>query len=67
MNDESLLVSKRTGAAMLGVSVRTLETLISRKELQVRRIGRRCLIERRTLEQFSRRDHVTQGQADGLD
>ena len=57
--DETLLVSKRSAAAMLGLSVRTLETLISLKELPARRIGRRCLIERQALERFARRDHRT--------
>ena len=58
--NESILVSKRDSAAMLGVSVRTLENLIHWKELPVRRIGRRCLIERQALERFARRDHQTQ-------
>lgn len=57
--NEQLLVSKRDAAAMLGLSVRTLENLIALKELPARRIGRRCMIERRALEQFSRRDHAT--------
>jgi excisionase family DNA binding protein len=57
---ETLLVSKRDAAAMLGVSVRTLENLISLKELPARHIGRRCLLERQVLERFARRDHVIQ-------
>ena len=55
-----LLMSKRESAAMLGLSVRTLENLIRQKELPARRIGRRCLIERQALERFARRDHQTQ-------
>lgn len=58
--NEPLLMSKRESASMLGLSVRTLENLISRKELPARRIGRRCLIERQALERFARRDHPTQ-------
>jgi excisionase family DNA binding protein len=58
--NESILLSKRNSAAMLGLSIRTLENLINRKELPVRRIGRRCLIERQALERFARRDHQTQ-------
>jgi excisionase family DNA binding protein len=58
--NEPILLSKRTAAAMLGLSVRTLENLISRKELPARRIGTRCLIERQALERFARRDHQTQ-------
>jgi excisionase family DNA binding protein len=56
---ERLLLSKREAAAMLGLSVRTLENLLSLKELPARRIGRRCLIERQALERFARRDHRT--------
>jgi excisionase family DNA binding protein len=63
--NQSLLVSKREAAAMLGLSVRSIENLISHKELTARRIGRRCLIERQVLERFARRDHKTQ--AAGID
>ena len=56
---EPLLVSKRDAAAMLGVSVRTLENLISSKELPARHIGKRCLLDRQVLVRFSRRDHIT--------
>jgi excisionase family DNA binding protein len=59
---EQLLISKREAAAMLGLSVRTLENLLSLKELPARRIGRRCLIERQALERFARRDHRTKTQ-----
>jgi len=56
---EQLLISKRDAAAMLGLSVRSLENLIALKELPSRRIGRRRLIERQALERFVRRDHRT--------
>jgi excisionase family DNA binding protein len=65
--DEQLLVSKRSAAAMIGISVRTLETLISLKELPARRVGRRCLIERAALEKFARRDHRTKPERKGSD
>jgi len=55
-----LLLSKREAAAMLGLCVRTVEKLISLKELPTRRIGARRLIERQALERFARRDHKTQ-------
>jgi excisionase family DNA binding protein len=54
-----LLLSKRSAAAALGISLRTLETLISVKELKSVRIGRRRLIPRCELERFARRDHLT--------
>ena len=57
-----LLISKREAAA-LSVSLRTLENLIRRKELPVRKLGRRTLIPLNALEQFAKRDHFTQGEA----
>jgi excisionase family DNA binding protein len=59
MNSDSLLVSKKIAAQQLSISLRTLDNLISRKELAVRRIGRRVVISRKVLEQFARRDHHT--------
>jgi excisionase family DNA binding protein len=64
---ESLLVSKREAAGMLGLSVRTLENLIGLKELPARRIGRRCLIERQALEKFAKRDHGTKPKPNDTD
>ena len=55
----SLLVSKRDAAHALGVSLRTVDDLLSARELPSRRIGRRVLIPLRALEQFARRDHGT--------
>ena len=54
-----LLLSKRESAVALGISLRTLEILISVKELKSVRVGRRRLIPRGELERFARRDHVT--------
>jgi excisionase family DNA binding protein len=64
---EQILISKREAAAMLGLSVRTLENLISIKELPARRIGSRCLVERLVLERFARRDHQTRQERKGND
>lgn len=63
--NERLLISKREAAAMLGLSVRTIENLIALRELPARRIGRRCLIERHALERFARRDHRTKQERKG--
>jgi excisionase family DNA binding protein len=49
---DMLLLSKHEAAQMLGVSLRTLEYLISRGEITTRRIGRRVLISRTALEVF---------------
>ena len=57
---EPIAVSKLEAAQMLGVSLRTIERLIALKELQVRRLGRRVLIPRTSLENFLRNDHPTQ-------
>jgi excisionase family DNA binding protein len=58
--NEPILVSKKEAARVLSVSIRTVDNLIASKELAVRRLGRRCLIPRRALEEFARRDHATQ-------
>jgi excisionase family DNA binding protein len=58
-----LLMSKKDAAAALGVCVRTVEHLISAKELPCRKIGRRTLIPVSALEQFARRDHKTEAMA----
>ncbi len=54
---EALLIARPEAARLLGVCLRTLDYLIERGELPVRRVGRRVLIPRAALEQFARRDH----------
>jgi excisionase family DNA binding protein len=56
---EQLLLSKRSTAAMLGISMRTLENLVAIREINPRRIGRRVLFDAREIERFARRDHRT--------
>lgn len=56
---ERLLYSKRSTAAALGISVRTLENLVAVLEITPRRIGKRVLFEGREIERFARRDHRT--------
>jgi len=51
-----LLCSKREAAEALGCSIRTIENLISRKELVSRRVGRRRMIPCAALMKFARRD-----------
>ena len=61
MHDELVLaVSIPEAAHRLGVSPRTVATLISRNQLTSRKIGRRRVIPVRALEEFLRRDHPTQ-------
>jgi excisionase family DNA binding protein len=67
-----LLCSKKETADALGVSLRTVDNLIGRKELGFRRVGRRVLIPAKELERFTRYDHQTRQVAkanapDGVD
>jgi len=50
---DTLLLSKHEAARLLGLSIRSLEHLISRKEIPTRRIGRRVLIARAAVESFA--------------
>lgn len=59
MNREILLYSKKNAARILGISERTLHTLIAERQLRVRRVGRRVLIARQVLEQFAYQTHRT--------
>lgn len=52
-----LLFSQKEAAVILGVSLRTIQNLISQRELPIRRIGRRVLLHRKNLEQFARQIH----------
>jgi excisionase family DNA binding protein len=53
---DKILISKKEAAAALGVSLRTVENLIASKQLEARRIGRRRLVPRASLEKLARRD-----------
>jgi excisionase family DNA binding protein len=56
-NEPRLLIDRRDAAYQLGISVRKLDELIALNEISVRRIGRRVLVPRRSLEEFLRSDH----------
>lgn len=51
---DTLLLSKEQSARILGISIRGLEHLISNQQILTRRIGRRVLIARSTLESFAK-------------
>jgi excisionase family DNA binding protein len=53
---DKILFSKKEAAAMLSISPRSIDNLIARKELETRRIGRRRLVPRVSLEKLARRD-----------
>jgi excisionase family DNA binding protein len=55
----ALALSKLEAARMLGVSIRTVDRLIALKHLSVRRLGRRVLIPRNSLQNLLRSDHPT--------
>jgi hypothetical protein len=52
-----LLFSKKEAAHSLSISPRSVEYLISRKELVTRRIGARVLVTAASVERFARQDH----------
>jgi excisionase family DNA binding protein len=54
-----LQYSRDEAAKILGIGLRTLDRFIANKQLTIRRMGRRVLISRDTLNQFVRRDHPT--------
>ena len=52
-----LLFNKKETAAMLGLSVRSVEYLLASRELDYRKIGRKTLIPKATLVRFAAGDH----------
>jgi len=54
INQEKLLYTKRDCAQMLSMCVRTIDNLITSKQLPIRRIGRRVLVHRDVLFQFAK-------------
>ena len=55
---QKLLYAKKEAAAMLSISVRSLEYLIVRGELKVRRFGGRTLVHHKELERRAGRDVI---------
>ena len=49
----SILIGRKQSATALGVSLRTLDYLIAQKQLEARRLGRRVLVVRKSLERFA--------------
>ena len=50
---EPILVSRKDAAALLGLSLRSIDNLLARGQLAARKIGRRTLILRAALERFA--------------
>jgi len=62
--NEQILLTKEQAAQALGVCQRTVDNLRIAGELKARRIGRRVMFERATLEAFAKRDHKTRRRPD---
>jgi excisionase family DNA binding protein len=62
---EQIALSRKDAASALGVSLRTVDYLLASGELRGRRIGRRIVIPKATLEAFLRRDHATRASSLG--
>lgn len=52
-----LLYTKKEAASSLGVCTRTVEHLISKGDLQTKRIGKKVLIPRAVLVKYAAGDH----------
>jgi excisionase family DNA binding protein len=53
---DQLLISKQFAASLPSVSLRTIDNLLAAKRLTARKIGRRTLIPRSSVELLARRD-----------
>jgi excisionase family DNA binding protein len=67
MKEDVLAVNIGEAARRLGASPRTVATLVSRKELTSRKIGRRRVIPVISLEAFLRHDHPTRPTANVME
>ena len=56
-NVEKFLFSRKEAAFSLGISVRSIDYLISHDELVTRRIGRKVLVTRESLRRYAGGDH----------
>ena len=54
-----LLLSRRDAAVLLSISIRSLDNLIARRRLPVRKVGKRVLVPLAALESFAKSDHET--------
>jgi excisionase family DNA binding protein len=56
-SDSKLLVSREEAAAMVSLSVRSIDYLLASKELPFRKIGTRTMIPVSALQNFARMHH----------
>ena len=57
-DETQLAIGMAEAARRLGLSVRTVATLIARRELPSRRVGRRRIVPVAALDAFMERDHT---------
>lgn len=55
---EPILLSRRDGAQLLGISLRSLDYAIASGLIRPRRIGRRVMLPRSELLRFASKDHA---------
>ena len=53
---EALLLTKRQAASALAISIRSVEYLLAKRQLEGRQLGRRKLVTRRSVERLARAD-----------
>jgi hypothetical protein len=56
---DALLLSKKQAASVLGISIRSVEYLLAKRQLEGRQLGRRKLVTRRSVERLARADVPT--------
>jgi excisionase family DNA binding protein len=56
---DALLLSKKQAASVLGISIRSVEYMLANGRLEGRRLGRRRLVTRRSIEKLARIDVPT--------
>jgi excisionase family DNA binding protein len=61
---KKLAVNIQEAAAMIGVSVRTVQQYIAAEILPTKKIGRRRVVTVSALEEFLRSDHASPAQAE---
>ena len=54
---EKFLYNRREAALSLGVSIRSVDYIISRRDLETRRVGKKVLVTRESLRRFAGADH----------
>ena len=54
---EKFLYNRREAALSLGVSIRSVDYIIARRDLETRRVGKKVLVTRESLRRFAGANH----------